>query len=486
MKQKKVREIYVELRDDNNNFSKAYEKSEKLKQLKNKYQQRMPKNQQKEHGELFINELIKKYQAKGFKIPNLSVKNNIFEPSPLLTENDKIYDLYKFKKHDDIIQDKNLGFLEKLQNIATERIAFGFEQSKNPLKKGLKDLKKPKLFNLFKKFPGLEVVNLREEELEKKNKELKSENKEIKRLIRKKFSPKRNPLMNTKQNSIKINEKSRNAFLLSDLTKSKVNQNEKWMKTVSTSSKDTNFFTHGKIPSLTIHQSDTSSMNQTNPIHYLNTTESYSTRNILPKAKGKIGSSNDLRSLTKSKKFYQKDSMLSPLHAKVPEERKSFLSINSISSKGISPPIILLDKSINRKQQTSDQLILINQLDQAGELTQSNYSKSRDKENENCRKSKFKTKERFFEYFCPEKLERLDYGDYNEIVMQYCKQFTDLSDHQINELLCSNSKKHDTISIFNMINDVKNKIENYNIPEVLKNSYNYKHNEELSMLGQVK
>jgi hypothetical protein len=90
-----------ELNEHNNLFSsnhKLYEKriEEKRKKL--------------QYFEGPFKDLIRRYNKSGYRIPNLSVKDNLFEPSPLLLENKEIRDFYKYKN----IDDDECKFLEKV------------------------------------------------------------------------------------------------------------------------------------------------------------------------------------------------------------------------------------------------------------------------------------------------------------------------------------------------------------------------------------
>jgi len=60
-------------------------------------------------------DLITKYKQKNYKVRDLSLKNNLFEPSPLLMENNKIVDEYRFGDNAKIYM-KDLKFVMKTTN----------------------------------------------------------------------------------------------------------------------------------------------------------------------------------------------------------------------------------------------------------------------------------------------------------------------------------------------------------------------------------
>jgi hypothetical protein len=69
--------------------------------------------------EVPFKDLIHKYNDKGYRIPNLSVKSNLFAPSPLLLENKEIRDYYKYTT----IEDRECKFLEKINGGVLDRLS---------------------------------------------------------------------------------------------------------------------------------------------------------------------------------------------------------------------------------------------------------------------------------------------------------------------------------------------------------------------------
>jgi hypothetical protein len=98
-----------DLKEHNDIFTIHYKKygkrvEEKRKRLK--------------HIETPFKDLIRKYNDKGYRIPNLSVKSNLFEPSPMLLEINEIKEFYKFNT----VGDGECKFLEKVNNAVIDRV----------------------------------------------------------------------------------------------------------------------------------------------------------------------------------------------------------------------------------------------------------------------------------------------------------------------------------------------------------------------------
>lgn len=111
-------EEYKELKEENEFFSKSY-------QITKKQFEESQRNRKGLMGaNLTFSDLITKYKNMNYKIPDLTVKRNLFEPSPLLMEDNKILNYYKgkigIKKE---MQDKDSFFLENLNYIFVEKLA---------------------------------------------------------------------------------------------------------------------------------------------------------------------------------------------------------------------------------------------------------------------------------------------------------------------------------------------------------------------------
>jgi hypothetical protein len=68
-------------------------------------------------------EIIDIYINKGYKIPDLSIRNNLFKLSPLLVPDDKLDECYEISKEikiENISKDKNVIYLSKLLNMSLE------------------------------------------------------------------------------------------------------------------------------------------------------------------------------------------------------------------------------------------------------------------------------------------------------------------------------------------------------------------------------
>jgi hypothetical protein len=100
-------------------FEKKQENNEFLAQL-NKVNLRKKEINEKKYGPAFsethdkFRDLILQYQEKNYKVPDLSIKNNIFKQSPLLMTN---HEIYKYKVPKDLRLRKNKGFMSKLRNL---------------------------------------------------------------------------------------------------------------------------------------------------------------------------------------------------------------------------------------------------------------------------------------------------------------------------------------------------------------------------------
>jgi hypothetical protein len=106
--------LYNTLRDENKMFLKKY-RIAKIFKNRNK-----PEGHVNSGFHTTFADLITKYKEKNYKITDLSLKNNLFEPSPLLIENNKIID---YSRLGDLskIYDKDMYFLMKTNNQIYEK-----------------------------------------------------------------------------------------------------------------------------------------------------------------------------------------------------------------------------------------------------------------------------------------------------------------------------------------------------------------------------
>jgi len=73
-------------------------------------------------------EIIDIYINKGYKIPDISIRNNLFKLSPLLVPDDRLEDCYEISeeiKIENISKDKNVIYLSKLLNMSLENQLSG-------------------------------------------------------------------------------------------------------------------------------------------------------------------------------------------------------------------------------------------------------------------------------------------------------------------------------------------------------------------------
>jgi hypothetical protein len=143
-----------ELKEHNSLFSNNYKLHEKRKEEKRK---------KMKHYEVPFKDLIRRYNEKKYRIPNLSVKDNLFEPSPLLLENKEIRDFYKYMT----IEDNECKFLEKVNSEVLDRMnSIDFA----PMVRRRSELSRR--VSLRTKQPGVESVGDLRDEYKKLKKEV--------------------------------------------------------------------------------------------------------------------------------------------------------------------------------------------------------------------------------------------------------------------------------------------------------------------------
>ena len=108
---------YREIKEENSNFAMRFKQTEKIEELANSKKQRNLKKTDETFHDLII-----KYKERGYKIPDLSTAHNLFKQSPLLLENHKIEDYYRYFFKDTEHTDKSSNFLLNLNSNLNERI----------------------------------------------------------------------------------------------------------------------------------------------------------------------------------------------------------------------------------------------------------------------------------------------------------------------------------------------------------------------------
>jgi len=69
-----------------------------------------------------FNELYRQYKSKGYEVPDLSVKNNIFEIDPLIIEEGRLSEFYNHQNREFLNTDTNLKFLENVSQDMVKRL----------------------------------------------------------------------------------------------------------------------------------------------------------------------------------------------------------------------------------------------------------------------------------------------------------------------------------------------------------------------------
>lgn len=185
---------YKSLNEENTNFSSRYTKVKKKTEILEK------KNNLIEHNRATFSEIISKYTQKGYKIPDLSVKNNLFEPSPLLMENTSLNNFYKLHSKN-IANSKEIQFLQNLGNTVNSKVS-NQDEDENENKFDLNKYCSIHLKTLKKKSNS-------KENLEKTVKEHTETNESLKRIINENNLKESFDLFNTNINNKYDNQKLR-------------------------------------------------------------------------------------------------------------------------------------------------------------------------------------------------------------------------------------------------------------------------------------
>jgi hypothetical protein len=231
-------ENYKSIKEENDYFSYKYENTKNLN-IKEKSSEIISGPQ-----ETFF-DLICKYNEKGYKIPDLSVKKNLFEPSPLLMEDNKISDFYKLKLRNSgdntstSSHKKDIFFLHNFQLSINERLVS--EEDK-------KEMISNKKAALKSKFSDLQMFNDKSKDGDNDSRKIQKDIDKIKSLIEYKLRKKKLK----KENKIKKSNTDINSFRNSTAE--------------NTNTNSTGFFKYGKY-------STPSSMKRNIPVNALKKTK---------------------------------------------------------------------------------------------------------------------------------------------------------------------------------------------------------------------
>ena len=125
--QRNISEEIKKLKNENDIFQKSY----KMYSKKNKF-----------YYDVIFEDLFIKYKQRGYKIPNLSTKHNLFSASPLLLQNKKINDFYEYDKYKEKSKkkkknnkpgegEKSLKYLEKIDHYLFEHNLLSKNKNNN-------------------------------------------------------------------------------------------------------------------------------------------------------------------------------------------------------------------------------------------------------------------------------------------------------------------------------------------------------------------
>ena len=140
-----------------------------------------------------FSDIIQQYKLRGYKIPDLSIKRNIFNQNPLLLPEGKVYEYYSCLKKKD---NKKLNFFKKFEQKKKDKALQFIEKENKELQNKIVLLKKTDQYELKKKslqkelpkthresFIDIMIREEKEKNIFKENKELYRKNQEIKNII---------------------------------------------------------------------------------------------------------------------------------------------------------------------------------------------------------------------------------------------------------------------------------------------------------------
>ena len=147
--------VYRELRNDNDNFSYKY----RIAKEKNP---NFKKTDDTQKFQLTFYDLIANYKSKGVKVPNLSLKNKLFEISPLLMDNSNIVRQFPIGDNKKIYE-KDLNFLDNLNDVVNEKITrdenkFSYLIDEKSIKNSIKNQKIDENLNIKNEKTNQELI----------------------------------------------------------------------------------------------------------------------------------------------------------------------------------------------------------------------------------------------------------------------------------------------------------------------------------------
>ena len=194
--------------DENHQFLTSYEI----------FLKKFPKNYENE-----FKDLLEKYKQKGYKIPDLSMKHNLFKINPLLFNDRKINDFYTFFQNKNII----LKIFNKLKKKKDKYLTY-LKKEKKEVDERLLNFQKEKVKKLYESEPNSNSTLKEAVELYVNNNINKIENKQennnkinrtsiisniIQQTIKKQFKKDMKELENYNNNILKIIPSSRNSYI---------------------------------------------------------------------------------------------------------------------------------------------------------------------------------------------------------------------------------------------------------------------------------
>jgi hypothetical protein len=485
-------EEYQELKEENENFSKKFKQTEKLKEFENRF--KAPSgNAQKKIEETFI-DLIRLYKEKGYNIPDLSVKNNLFEQSALLLENEKILDFYKFNSK--LKDDKDLEFLNKINTLLNEKLTASDEpnEGQKKLKKRRSNFLKLSSDNTNNDGGKISLLEMQRQEdipldeLIKQSKEIRRYNRSVKNLLKTERESLINPnqtfkkltssssMMNVmgymKQHPIK---KSRNKDVNVPIS---VNKKENKMNSVTSKEFSTmvnsNMMNEVHLP----HQPNQNNKDSHRERNNMKTLARISKVKIINTMNENLDDKTEIMAETKKTRtasnVYRTSSI--PKTISIQSRNKSIsieelMSIQTNKTNNIEDGRILSSfqsQTINKTSQTAEKVTKLSP-SKVDNITNTpalpkithtprvrNHMQEDYQNNENLTKDRNKFIDHIYEHISNHQTDNL-----REMITVYARRHMGMSSKGISELF---SKKLEPLSIMKSIVDVKNKVEVVNVP----------------------
>ena len=107
---------YLGLKEENESFSRKFKISKKIQNSISN-----PSKKSESPFQHTFADLISKYKLNGYKIKDLSKKNNLFEPTPLLLDGPKIVNSFQFNQNLNCYE-KDFDYLNKIGDNINEKI----------------------------------------------------------------------------------------------------------------------------------------------------------------------------------------------------------------------------------------------------------------------------------------------------------------------------------------------------------------------------